>query len=99
MRLDPNVADLIKQEVLAAFGADASVRLFGSRTDDCARGGDIDLYVETGLDRMQAFEREQRLFARLQRLLGERRIDIVTHCQDAPLRAIDEEARRTGVPL
>ncbi|MBI2383724.1 MAG: nucleotidyltransferase domain-containing protein [Gammaproteobacteria bacterium] len=99
MRLEPGLAPLIKQEVLSTFGPDACVRLFGSRVDDRARGGDIDLHIETALDRATAFEREQKLFARLQRLLGERRIDIVTHRTDDPLRPIDREALRAGVPL
>jgi predicted nucleotidyltransferase len=99
MRLDPEAVRVIKLEVAAAFGPGTSVRLFGSRVDDEARGGDVDLYVETGLSREEAFAGEQRLYARLQRLLGDRRLDIVTHSRDTPLRPIDREAIRTGVLL
>jgi len=51
MRLDQEKIPLLVRAVHEAFGANADVWLFGSRTDDTKRGGDIDLYVETDLDR------------------------------------------------
>lgn len=48
MRLSTAQARLIVQCVRQQFGADASVMLFGSRLDDAARGGDVDLLVESG---------------------------------------------------
>ncbi|MDQ2779764.1 MAG: nucleotidyltransferase domain-containing protein [Pseudomonadota bacterium] len=55
------------------------VSLFGSRADDSARGGDIDLLVETDAT-MAAAEivaRRGAFVARLYGLIGERRIDVV----------------------
>lgn len=46
MRLTQEQRHLILAAVHALAGADARVRLFGSRTDDALRGGDIDLLVE-----------------------------------------------------
>ena len=46
MRLEPEQIESIKTAVAECMGADGRVYLFGSRTDDQARGGDIDLYVE-----------------------------------------------------
>lgn len=47
MRLDPNQTRVILDCVHRQFGADAQVLLFGSRLDDQARGGDVDLLVES----------------------------------------------------
>ena len=39
--------DQIRRAAARIFGADVQVYLFGSRTDDTARGGDIDLLIDT----------------------------------------------------
>lgn len=46
MRLDAIQARQAIDIVRRHFGADAVVKLFGSRIDDAKRGGDVDLYVE-----------------------------------------------------
>jgi predicted nucleotidyltransferase len=47
MRLSPDQVSTIVACVRQNFGDDSSVALFGSRLDDAARGGDVDLLVET----------------------------------------------------
>ena len=47
MRLSATQTQTILLCVRQQFGADASVMLFGSRLDDAARGGDVDLLVES----------------------------------------------------
>ena len=47
MRLSADQARVILSCVRQQFGADAQVKLFGSRLDDSLRGGDVDLLVET----------------------------------------------------
>lgn len=47
MRLSAGQTATILSCVRQHFGADAQVMLFGSRLDDTARGGDVDLLVES----------------------------------------------------
>jgi predicted nucleotidyltransferase len=44
MRLDKNIANYLK-EVISAEVPGSTIYLFGSRTEDNARGGDIDLMI------------------------------------------------------
>lgn len=48
MRLSPQQAQIIAQSVHRHLGASARTWLFGSRLHDDKKGGDVDLYVETG---------------------------------------------------
>jgi hypothetical protein len=62
MRLNPHQRQTIKQAVHTCFGADATVRLFGSRIDDSKRGGDIDLLISTSLTDPDAIARAEIAF-------------------------------------
>ena len=53
---------------------DAEVYLFGSRTDDTARGGDIDLLV---LSKRIGLMKKLEILAHLHEKLGERKIDLI----------------------
>ena len=56
--------------------ADAMIYLFGSRADDAAKGGDIDLLVlSKRIDLMTKLE----ILAQLHQKLGERKIDIAIY--------------------
>ena len=46
MRLTPQETERIVATVRRHFGVDAGVAVYGSRLDDAARGGDVDLLVE-----------------------------------------------------
>jgi len=47
MRLTSAQIDAIKATARDVLGEGAQVVLFGSRVDDLAKGGDVDLYIET----------------------------------------------------
>lgn len=99
MRLTAAQRQAIVEETARTFGPQARVRLFGSRVDDSARGGDIDLHIETNGSPAERLDLELKLYARLIRRLGDRHIDIVVHQRGEPPRPIDEQAQRTGILL
>lgn len=77
MRLSHLEQTTIRDASLRHFGV--LPRLFGSRTDDSKRGGDIDLYIEAQLDASQAFDKQVKMVADIWRTLGERKIDVVVN--------------------
>ncbi|MBK6744021.1 MAG: nucleotidyltransferase domain-containing protein [Hydrogenophilales bacterium] len=59
MRLSPESLILLQSTVCRFFGTQSAVYVYGSRTDDMARGGDVDVFVETPL----TVDYHQRAFA------------------------------------
>ncbi len=100
MRLNAEQINAIKQEVEYFFGPAAQVWLFGSRVDDSAKGGDVDLYVRSmSRDADQLAAARFSFLARLKRRLGDRKIDLVLHRAGSETLPIYELARNTGVLL
>lgn len=92
----------IRQAAKAVLPPGSRVLLFGSRTDDSRRGGDIDLLVEPpmAVNAAQEVALCNRLAALLYRRIGERRIDIVmARLGAADDRLIISEARQHGIEL
>ena len=99
MRLTAAQADIIRQTARRRFGDGVRVWLFGSRVDDSARGGDIDLLVEIGTAPDNAFRESIAFETDLQLALGDQKIDILLRhpgISEAPIHRI---ARKTGVEL
>jgi len=80
-------------------GADAQVHLFGSRLRDDLRGGDIDLLLECPRPVDRPVWLAAQLTARLQRVLGERRIDVLVVDPLTTLQSVHRLAQAEGVPL
>lgn len=99
MRLSDHEAELIRKEVEAQFGDRARVLLFGSRLNDRARGGDVDLLVETDQCPENSALAAARLEARLQRRLGGRKVDVILLTPQTTVEPIHRQALATGVPL
>ena len=97
MRLTDDQVRAIKSAATTTFGEDAIVRLFGSRADDDARGGDIDLHVETSLEKADA-DHEVQFRALIWKALDEEQIDVVVAIHGAD-RWIDRAASREGIVL
>lgn len=78
MRLTPHEHTVLRQTIQQA-DAHAQAYLFGSRVDDAARGGDIDVLV---LSQSINTLVKLRILAQLHQSLGDRKIDLVV-CPDA----------------
>lgn len=99
MRLSPHDRDAILRSTAEVAGPGARALLFGSRTDDSARGGDIDLLVELPQPGADALGLSLRLSARIQRRIGLRRIDVLVADPATPVTPLLALARREGVAL
>lgn len=73
MRLNDNEIRVIKESI-SRLDKDAKVYLFGSRTDDNAKGGDIDILIIS-----QKFNYDDSIIARqsLYEKLGEQKIHLI----------------------
>ncbi len=95
MRLQAYEIEAIKKNFNAIF-KEGVIYLFGSRTDDSAKGGDIDLYIQTP-NRQNLREKKLDFLTYLKLDIGEQKIDIIVS-QDKS-RLIEEEAIITGIRL
>ncbi|OGS80503.1 MAG: DNA polymerase beta [Gallionellales bacterium GWA2_59_43] len=99
MRLTPVQIAAIRRTTAEIFGDQASVWLFGSRVDDSKRGGDIDLLICPGqAPAGSVLARKITFLGRLERLLGERKVDVVIE-EPGDTRPIVQVAHRTGIRL
>jgi len=99
MRLSSRQVSLIKDAVASTVDSVAKIILFGSRVDDEAKGGDIDLYIELTEIQQNRAALASRIAAILQIGLGDRRIDIVLVDPKTPMQAIHAHALQQGVEL
>jgi hypothetical protein len=98
MRLEAHETAAIRAAAEAVFGPAVTVRVFGSRVDDRARGGDLDLYPEVAPG--QATLTNEMAFRDLiERPLDELKVDIVLHERGKAISPIQEIALRDGVLL
>ncbi len=99
MRLSPRTQTIIRDTAREIFGPQATTLVFGSRVDDTARGGDIDLIVQLEQPVPQRERKALQLVARLQRRLGMQPIDVLVVDPQTEILPVHEEAFRTGVRL
>ena len=75
MRLNTAEQQAIRQAI-ASSDQDAVIYIFGSRVDDSAKGGDIDLLI---LSRRINLMAKLEILAKLHQVLGERKIDLAVY--------------------
>jgi predicted nucleotidyltransferase len=96
MRLRPIEIETILQVAREIYGEGVSVYLFGSRTDDTKRGGDIDLLVRTSYPEKKGVLARIWMGSRIKLRLGDQKIDIIGDDEESP---VAHEALKTGILL
>jgi predicted nucleotidyltransferase len=99
MRLTDEQRSVIKALTEEFLGPGARVRLFGSRVDDSARGGDIDLLVEVPGSLDSPVMVAARLAARIERALEGRKVDVLLVDPNTALQPVHHSARHHGIVL
>lgn len=100
MRLSLHEAEIIIKTACQVFGQATTVWLFGSRTDDALKGGDIDLFIQIPdqtSDGSELLEKKLHFLSILEQDLGEQKIDVVFEQDDS--RLIEQEAKTKGIKL
>ncbi|MDO9610955.1 MAG: nucleotidyltransferase domain-containing protein [Serpentinimonas sp.] len=77
MRLTEHQAKQIVELAHAMAGESAQVRVFGSRLDDAARGGDLDLMLELPESAVNPALLAARFSSRVTRLMQGRKVDVL----------------------
>ncbi len=95
MRLNDYEHEVLIRHCRTVF-PNGQLYLFGSRTNDTKRGGDIDLFLEIE-DKSNLFKRKISFLSKVKHDLGEQKIDLVFN-EDSE-RLIEKEARRWGILL
>ena len=99
MRLTEPQINAIKHTAHAVLGEGAQVTLFGSRVDDAAKGGDIDLLFTAPANIDNPAQTVGRLYAKLVRQLGDQKIDILLKAPNLQPQPIHAMAEQSGIQL
>lgn len=99
MRLTQAQQQAIKSASIAIFGDGVAVIVFGSRVDDDARGGDVDVMIKAPGPVADPALKTARLAAQLSRLMDGRKVDVLLQSEGLARLPIHTVAERTGVPL
>lgn len=81
------------------YGEDVRVVLFGSRVDNNAKGGDIDLLIESAEKNRMNFENRIKFLTALKLAIGDQKIDVVYNKRENFGMNITSTALKTGVEL
>ena len=92
MRLTSDQIQTIRQLTYEIAGVKSSVRVFGSRLDDSARGGDLDLMLEL----MEPVENPAQMSARVSRAMHGRKVDVLLSAPNLMRLPIHDVAFKEG---
>ncbi len=98
MRISEKTLNIIKELAIKYFGEDCEVRIFGSRTDNTKRGGDIDIYIEC-LKEID-METKARFLSELKIKIGDQKIDLIIQRKGMSYqKTIHDYAKKTGIKI
>jgi predicted nucleotidyltransferase len=100
MRVTSKYVKAIKDAATVVFGESAEIRLFGSRTDDHKKGGDIDLLIQLKreISRKEQYQLKIMFLVQLKKIIGDQKIDVIIDNGQQPS-AIIQEAYKEGILL
>jgi predicted nucleotidyltransferase len=99
------LTDLQTRSIIAAsklcFGEEVQVYLFGSRTDDRKKGGDIDLLIipPGTIKTDELLKKEISFRLCLKKSIGDQRIDVLINTPQTCSLPIYEQAKKEGIIL
>jgi uncharacterized protein len=99
MRLTPAQIDAIKSTATAVLGEGAQVTLFGSRVNDTAKGGDVDLMIEVLQDLADPAVMSVRIASKVSRAMHGRRVDVLLKAPNLLEQPIHRIAAHQGIAL
>lgn len=98
MRLTPFERQTIRETARSHFGENCAAYLFGSRTRDDLRGGDIDLLIETGFNEPVEYAKKLAFRSHLKSRIGDQKIDVL-FTRPGDDRSIILEAKREMIRI
>jgi len=101
MRLSKSEINIIKNVACEVWGDQTMIYLFGSRTDDSKKGGDIDLFVDLEAEQepKKIMLQKAEFLGKLDFLLGEQKIDLLVKTHYNNYLPIIRIAQITGIAL
>ena len=96
MRVSSTQQMQIKQCIHQLLGNDVDIRVFGSRLDDHAKGGDLDLFIQSPRVLEQPAVISARIAARVSRLLYGRKVDVLLQAPNLSISPIHHIAQQQG---
>ncbi|RKZ54037.1 MAG: nucleotidyltransferase domain-containing protein [Candidatus Parabeggiatoa sp. nov. 2] len=96
MRLSNRIHNIIKKNSISSFG-DVNIYLFGSRTDDAKKGGDIDIAIDTNISKEEFKALKIKFITSLVKLGFDLKIDVVQYKNSDKLLA--DEIKNTMIKL
>jgi predicted nucleotidyltransferase len=99
MRISEFEIESIKIVANKHFGKDVQVFLFGSRTMDQLRGGDIDLFIRNQNNERLEIRSKIKFITDLILLIGDQKIDVVLDNPNAEKSVFFQTIQQTGIRL